>query len=243
MTRVDEVSAPITQRAETEVKPSAPVAGMILVVIVVEVRRAVPDIPVHAVRHGLCLRIMVGVRVVRIPAAPVVKVGIDAIDILNDACLFPSLELEIVSLRMSLIAYLRHHLRMTSGNIHQQLDFLERTGQRLLHIDMLTHGDSQHADGEVSEVGNGNAYCLELVGTLIKHLTEIREHLGIRMLGNRLLRLLAVRVHITQGDNLAQPCFFQITNNLTTAVGNAYASQFYLCGLNGRRFFLRLLIC
>ena len=153
--------------------------------------------------------------------------------------MMPALELPVIGLGVALVADLGHYIGMAAGDVHQQLALVECAGQRLLYIDVLALVYCEHSHGEVGEVGNGDAHCVELAAELVEEFAEVGEDLCIGMLGYGLLALLAVGVNVAKGHELAESGGIEFGDNLTAAVGDADGCHLHFFGFGfGSRFFL-----
>ena len=137
MDGVEQVSTPVAQRAHTEVVPATPVAQVIIDVVIVVSALHQPGHPVERIGQGLLIGIFIDVGIPLVPAARVIHMGGDGGHVLDDARVHPGLELEIVRLRVALVAHLCYRFRMTAGRLHHQFRLVEGAGHRLLDIDML----------------------------------------------------------------------------------------------------------
>ena len=135
---------------------------MVIVVIIVILRYANPSVPIHGLRNGFTHRHVCDMWVPAMPTARVIHVCCDGGNILDNACLFPSLELEVVGLRVPLIAHLSNHT-IFLGRTHHDFDLLEGTCHRFLHIDMFAMCHCLDRDGEVRMVRNTHCYGIYLV--------------------------------------------------------------------------------
>ena len=63
------------------------------------------------------------------------------------------------------------------------------------------------------------------------------------MLGDSLLRLLALRVNVAKCYDFAQSSALKVLDDLSSAVGDAHASQFYLRHLGNCFLFLLFPVC
>ena len=233
--RVDQVCRPVADGAHAEVEPAAPVAGMVLPVVVMPLGRGEPGVPVHARREGLLLREFLDIHVIGVPAAPVVVVRDDLVNVLDDAGVFPGLELEVVRLRMTLVAHLGGEFRVLPRGSHQQLALMEGARHGLFHIHVLAAVEGQHRDGEMREVRDGDANRVEMVRVLVEELAEILEELRLRIFGDGLAAFSALRVHVAQGDELTEAGAFELVDDLGAAVGDADGGEAHLGPLGGRR--------
>ena len=186
---VDDVRGPVADGAHAEVEPAAPVAGMVLAVVVVPLGGGEPGIPVHARREGLLLREFLDIHVIGMPAAPVVVVRDDLVDVLDDAGVLPGLELEVVRLGVALVAHLRGELGVLPRGRHQQFALVEGARHGLFHIDVLAAVEGEHRDREMREVRDGDAHGVEVVRVLVEELAEILEQLRLGVFGDGLAAL------------------------------------------------------
>ena len=116
--------------------------------------------------------------------------GVNVCNILDDASLNPLAELEVVSLRVTLITALCYKIWVTLCSSDHKFALKECTTHWLLDIDVLTLIQSQHHAREVREVGSLHNYRLKLVAHLIEHLAEVGINLCIGMSLDRLLTAL-----------------------------------------------------
>ena len=233
--RVDQVRRPVADGAHAEVEPAAPVAGMVLPVVVVPLGRGEPGVPVHARREGLLLRELLDIHVIGMPAAPVVVVRDDLVDVLDDAGVLPGLELEVVRLGVALVAHLRGELGVLPRGGHQQLALVEGARHGLFHIHVLAAVEGEHRDGEMREVRDGDAHGVEMVRVLVEELAEVLEQLRLGELGDGLAAFGALRVHVAQGDDVAEAGPGEIVDDLGAAVRDADGREAHLGPLGGRR--------
>ena len=75
-----------------------------------------------------------------------------------------------------------------------------------------------------------------MVGIFLEQLAEIAETLGIGIHRQYLLALLAIEVHIAQGDHLHHIGLCKLLNILLTAVADADIGDFHLLGFHGLCF-------
>ena len=169
------------------------------------------------------------------PAAPVVVVCDDLVHILDDAGFLPGLELEIVLLRVALVAHLGRQFGMPPGGVHQKFALVEGPGHGLLHIHVLAAVQGEHRDGEMGKVRNGDAHGVEMVRVLVKELAEVLEQLRLGELGDGLAAAGALRIHVAQGDDVAESGVHKVVDDLRTAVCNADGGEAHLGPFLGGR--------
>ena len=140
---------------------------------------------------------------------------------------------------MALVAHLRGQLGMTPGGGHQQFALMEGAGHGLLDVDVLAAVEGEHRHGEMGEVRDGDAHCIEMVGVFVEELAEVLEELRLGILGDGLAALLALRIHVAQGDELAEAGALELVDDLGTAVRDADGGEAHLrallAGLGGVR--------
>ena len=156
-----------------------------------------------------------------VPAAAVVHVGVNPVDILDDAGLAPGLELEIILSGMALVTHLGHHLGMAFGRLHQKPVLMEGAGQGFLAIDMDSFLDGAHGYREVGEVRRGYEHGLDILSHFVKHLAEILVALGLGEHSHYLCRVLCAHIHITKGDHVGKAGLGDLLGILVTPMADA----------------------
>ena len=100
---------------------------------------------------------------------------------------------------------------------------------------MLAAVEGEHRDGEMREVRDGDAHGVEMVRVLVEELAEVLEELRLRVFGDGLAAFCALRVHVAQGDELAEAGAFEFIDDLGAAVRDADGREAHLGPLGGRR--------
>ena len=195
---IENVCTPVAQGTHTIVIPATPLAQVIVVVVVVILGYTGPNVPIQCFRLRLAHRHVFDPRVPAMPTTGVVHVGSNGGHILDDAGLFPSLELEIVGFGMALVTHLGNDIIFLGGP-HHDLNLLEGTCHRFLHIDMLAIADGFDGDGEVRMVGHTYRDGIDLVSHLLEHLAEILEAGSFREHVHDLLCMGCSHIYITEG--------------------------------------------
>ena len=104
---VEDMCSPVSEATHTEIVPAPPVALVVFLVEIMIRSYSQPGIPIHATGDGLLGRHAIHPLSIEIvPAAGVVHMGCDSSDVLDNARIKPSLELEIIGIGMSLVAHL-----------------------------------------------------------------------------------------------------------------------------------------
>ena len=167
------------------------------------------------------------------PAAPVVVVRHNLVNILDDAGVLPGLELEVIGVGVALVAHLGGQLGMLPGGGHQQFALVECPGHRLLHIHVLAIVHGEHRHGEMGKVRDGDAHGVKVVGIFLEELAEVLEDLRLGMGGDGFAAFLALRVHVAQGGELAQAGAVEFVDDLLAAVRDADGGEAHLGALLG----------
>ena len=233
MDGVEDMSPPVAQSAHAEVVPAAPFALVIFFRVVVPLRCAEPYVPVHALRHRVGRGETGDVGIELVPSAAVVHVGRDGGDVADDAGLLPCLELEVVGLRMALVAHLGDHLRVAAGALHHQLGLVERAAHGLLEVDVLAIVEGHHGDGEVDVVGHGGHDGVEVRAVLLEQFAEVGEALGLWEEAAHLLRVASVHVDIAEGHHVDHAGAHEVVDVLFAAVADADEGHFHLVAFGG----------
>ena len=119
---------------------------------------------------------------------------------------------------MALVAHLGGQVGMPAGGGHHQLRLVEGTAHRFFEVDVLALVEGQHSDREVGMVRDRRCDRVELIATLVEHLTIVTEPLGLRVHGKHLLALGPVNVDIAKGDHIDHSGPGEITDDLLTTV-------------------------
>ena len=233
---VEDVGTPVAEGSHAEVIPATPFALMVEAVVVVPLLRAEPCVPIHALRQRLCFGELMDVGVEFVPTARVVHVGGDGGDILDDACLLPGLELEIVGFGVALVSDLCGKVRMTAGILHQQLRLHEGACHGLLYVDVLAFVEGHHTNGEVDMVRNSCQDGIELRTGLLEHLTEVVEAFGLRVFFQYFLHMLAFKVDVAKCNDLDEARLFELLNVEGTLVADADIGNLHFVGLHASPF-------
>ena len=196
---IQDMCTPVAQSTHAIVIPATPLTQVVIVVVIVILRYTNPRVPIHGLRNGLTHRHVRDMRVPTVPTAGVVHVCGDGSHIFDDTRLFPSLELEIVSLRVSLVTHLGDNSKFL-GCPHHDLDLLKGACHRFLHIDMFAMCHRLNRDGEVRMVRHTNRYGINLVCDAVEHRSEILETFRLGEHIHDLLRMRSAHIHIAEGD-------------------------------------------
>ena len=235
---VEDVCSPVAEGSHSEVIPRAPFALMVLSGVVMPLGSTEPGVPIHALRQGLCFGQVFDIRVETMPATAIVHVSSDGGDILDDACLLPRLELEVVAFGVALVTYLGGQFGMTACHLHEEFSFEEGTRHGLLQIDVLAVGERHHGNGEVDVVGHGSHHGFEVAGSFLEQLAEVAEALDVGVFLQHFLALLSVEVYVAEGGDFDHPRTEEVVEVLFAAIADADEGNLYLfflciCGLTG----------
>ena len=132
---------------------------------------------------------------------------------------------------MALITQLGHYLGMTIGHLDEELALLEGAHERFLAIDMLAVLHGHHHYEEVRMVGGAHRNGIKVVGILLEKLAEVGIALGVGVLGEHLLALLALQVNVAQGHHIYHVGLGKLVDVLLTAVSDAYVGNLHLLSL------------
>ena len=193
---VEDVRAPVAERAGAVLEPAAPVPRMQLRAVGVRGPRGQPLVPVQPGRQGLAGRVAVDRPAV--PPSLRVHERVDARHVPDDAGLGPRLELEVVVARVALVAHLRDHAGLR-GHGHQQVDLAERVGERLLDVDVLAARHRVHRRREVAVIRRADETASIAGAGLLEHRAEVAESRDVRVEAPDLGRVRALEVHVAEG--------------------------------------------
>ncbi|MPM02720.1 hypothetical protein SDC9_48975 [bioreactor metagenome] len=226
MRRVDNMGAPVAQRAHSEIVPAAPLSVDIVVIVIVPEFSSQPCIPVERSRNGFRERHIFHIRIERMPTARIIHVGGNRRYIFDDAGLFPCLKLKIIRFRMSLIAHLSYHAILFSSPYHQ-FHFVESMCHRLFNKDMFTQRHREHGGREMTVVRRSDANRIDFISHFVEHHPEILIARSIGEQIDDIQRMLGSHIGITQGNNITVSGFVQTLNDVGAPVTNANTGQVY----------------
>ena len=199
---VEDVRAPVAERAGAVFVEATPVAVDEVVVVGAERTLREPHAPVHLRRLGLLARHL-RQRALPLEPAPVVRAheGVDLRHVLDRARLHKRLHLPVVRVRVALVAHLRNDLVPLRGGGHQG-DLAEAVAHRLLAVHGLAHRHREHRGGEVREVGRRHAHGVDLRGVLVEHLAEVLVARRVRIFLQDVLRVGRAHLRVAEGDHV-----------------------------------------
>src|SRR5690606_33284809 len=131
------MSSPITQCPHAEIKPTPPLSIYKIFIVIVAKCLHLPQLPIERLRYLLRRRKTLDVWIPPMPAPRHVHVCIYPCNVLDNSGIFPSLKLEVIRFRMSLISHLRNDLSLFTSFPHHQLHFPKGLRHRLFYIYML----------------------------------------------------------------------------------------------------------
>lgn len=198
---VEDVRTPVTKGSVSVIEPTPPVSRVEFLIEIMRWCGPKPGIPIHSFRNFAAGGITSNLPTVPPPFA--VHVSGHFGDILDDACLSPSFELEIVGPGMPLVSHLADDFVFLLGG-HHQLTFLEGVGEWFFHIDVDAEGHGQHGDGEMRMIWHGNRAGINLLGHLVEHFAEVGELRNVRKHRFDFLRVFCAELHIAQRDDIDQ---------------------------------------
>ena len=92
-----------------------------------------------------------------------------------------------------------------------------------------------HHYKEVCVVGDADGDGVKVVGIFVKQLAEVCKSLGVGVHVQHLLALLALKVHVAQGNYVHHVCLGELADVLLSSVADAYVGNlhFFALGLLG----------
>ena len=127
--------------------------------------------------------------------------------------------------RGALVTHLRSHLVLL-GQVGEQAGLIDGVGQRLLHIDVLAHGDGVGGHDGMRVVGGCYEDGIDALAHLVVHAAEVAILLGIGMTVPGILGI--VPVDITEGDDVVRP--LHVAKVGVTHASDTYAGDVQLVG-------------